>query len=247
MHVGLITYQVGHRKTLELLLKCLTNGYRITVFAFPFKLRPDTRLGFQDRPYQIIDFDMPGFCCRHSIGYLEVDGWGNQHAKRLGVPSEPNTPDVFFTAIAKIIPAGFIDGRTILNCHPGLLPENRGVDAFKWSIINKWPIGITLHAIDPEIDRGIILYRMRVPIFPTDVLQYVCLRAYAMEVDLLSNFQTHLDNMRYNWTVSNNSPLSKRRIDYEDDSKIETIFKDNVETFVDLSVQPTSQPKDYAA
>ena len=61
MHVGILTYQTGHLKTWQITRSLLTKGYRITLFAFPFKLRPSQlqkNNRFKDRPDQLIDFDM---------------------------------------------------------------------------------------------------------------------------------------------------------------------------------------------
>ena len=53
--------------------------------------------------------------------------------------------DYIITCIAKIIPKLMTDENLIVNTHPGILPYNRGVDAFKRSIARTWLIGITLH------------------------------------------------------------------------------------------------------
>ena len=42
----------------------------------------------------------------------------------------------------------------IINMHPGILPENRGLDNIKWSVVKNLPIGVTSHFIDPRIDMG---------------------------------------------------------------------------------------------
>ena len=40
----------------------------------------------------------------------------------------------------------------IINFHPGVLPENRGLDNLKWAIYNNLPQGVTTHLIDENID-----------------------------------------------------------------------------------------------
>lgn len=242
MHVGIITYQTGHLKTFQLILKLLVNGHRITLFAFPFKLRPaQQQTRFNDRPFQLIDLDMPEFCKRHGVHYVDVGGWQDGHSAALGCPGAPETPAVFMTCIAKIIPAHFIKERLILNCHPGLLPQNRGVDAFKWCVVNDWPFGITLHVIDEAIDRGRILHRMRIPVLPTDTLADVSQRAYHMEVDLMAAFDRYLPNNAHNWRVDDEHPLSKNLIPPEIDARIEALFLEKRQRFVDLSSDGTVQ------
>lgn len=243
MHVGIITYQIGHLKTWQMMRRYLTKGFRITLFAFPFKLRPAKDDGrYQDRPSQIIDLDVEAFCAANGIGYRKVEGWGDAFASELDCPGGTGKPDVYVTCIAKIIPAAFIAGRTILNCHPGLLPHNRGVDAFKWCVINKWPFGVTLHVIDHEIDRGTILHRMRVPVWPGDTLGDVWRRAYDVEGDLLGNFDLFLGNAAKDWQVGDDHPCSHRKIPMDSDQSIERMFLDNRDEFVRLSADLDAMP-----
>lgn len=224
MHVGLITYQTGHRKTLELTLKLLTKGYRVTLYAFPFVRRVSVSSHYPDRPLQLWEFDVEEFCRQSGVGYRAVDGWSDDHAGALGNSGDEGSVDLFLCCIAKIIPEAFIQRRTFLNCHPGLLPYNRGVDAFKWSIVNGGPLGVTLHVIDEVIDRGMILYRCPVPILSNDTLAALCQRAYDVECDLLANFDLHLQNLRCGWFVGEAHPLSRKRIPKELDDRIETVF-----------------------
>lgn len=238
MHVGLITYQTGHRKTLEVTLKLLTKGYRVTLFAFPFVPRTTVRSHFADRPYQLLDYDVQAFCRQTGVGYYPVGGWTDGHAAELDHPTDRGRVEVFLCCIAKIIPAAFIDGRTILNCHPGLLPHNRGVDAFKWSIVNGGPVGVTLHAIDEVIDRGMILYRRLVPILSTDTLGMFCQRAYDFECDLLGNFDLHLHALRYKWFVEDTYPLSRQRIPKDIDDRLEAVFIEKRAALIDAAQNP---------
>ncbi len=243
MHVGLITYQIGHRKTLEIALKLLTKGYEITLFAFPFVKRPAKIFcPYPDRPAQIMDgFDVVAFCKRQGIRYHPIDGWTDDHA-HLFVGCE-----VYLHCMAKIIPPAFIKDRTIINCHPGLLPKNRGVDAFKWSIVERWPIGVTLHAIDAEIDRGVILYRRIVPILPDDTLPLLCQRAYAFECDLLANFDVHLPQLARQWLVGDDYPISHRAIPKEIDDDLEGFFLRNCEKLIEAQFVQSSPDLSYAA
>lgn len=225
MHVGIITYDSGHLKTYQLLSKLRTKPFRITVFAFPFKVRPIERCIFDDRPFQLIDLDIEQFCQDYGFGFKKVSGWSDEESVQLGEPGKDDTPDVYLTTIAKIIPKSFIDDRVIINAHPGMLPENRGIDAFKWSIINGWPIGVSLHVIDEVIDRGTIIHRQRVPIFEKDKLQDVIDRAYEMEVDLQANFDYYLDRVVEDVTVSDKFPLSKKSVPKETVLDLENIFQ----------------------
>src|SRR5579862_4408346 len=103
MHVGIITYQTGHLKTWQTIRRLMTKGDRITLFAFPFKLRPPKDDGrYQDRPSQIIDFDVERYCAANGIGYRRVAGWADEFACELDWPSVEDRPQAYLTCIAKI-------------------------------------------------------------------------------------------------------------------------------------------------
>ena len=118
MHVGIITYQTGHLKTWQILQKLRIKSFDISLFAFPFKHRPQISQAFRDRPDQLIDFDMKTYCIRNNIRWVEVDGWEKHHASKLGDPGSTESPSVFLTCIAKIIPIAFISERIIVKCSP---------------------------------------------------------------------------------------------------------------------------------
>ena len=58
----------------------------------------------------------------------------------------------------------------VLNMHPGILPENRGLDTIKWAIFNKLNQGVTCHLIDEKIDRGLIVKIDKINIYNDDTL-----------------------------------------------------------------------------
>jgi len=236
MHIGVITYQRSHLKTLQLVTKLLVREYKITLYTFPFRHRPakakkSLDLGFADRPPQLVDFDLEAFCRRYKIGIVEVPGWEDGCDRLL----DEGKPDVYLTCIAKIIPKTFIEGRIILNAHPGMLPYNRGVDAFKWSILNDWPVGVTLHVINEHIDHGTILRACKVPIFENDTLRQVADRSYEVEIDLLANFEQYLHSVDSGEKVSDDYPLSRRQISTAHDTELEQIFNRKRNTFIEKS------------
>lgn len=51
------------------------------------------------------------------------------------------------------------DDRIFLNCHPGKLPEYRGIDSFKWAIFENQfdSFKSTIHIVRPKIDAGEIV------------------------------------------------------------------------------------------
>jgi phosphoribosylglycinamide formyltransferase-1 len=87
----------------------------------------------------------------------------------------------------------FVRGKKIINCHPGILPAVRGLDAFKWTIYEMKPLGVTLHYIDEEVDSGEIISVIPTPIFITDDLETLARRHYENEIYVLSNFEEYLN------------------------------------------------------
>ncbi|HEY0282623.1 MAG TPA: formyltransferase family protein [Rhizomicrobium sp.] len=92
---------------------------------------------------------------------------------------------------------GLLDGRfctsaRIINCHPGLIPQTRGLDAFKWCIYKGRPLGVTLHRIDERVDLGTVLHHEPTDVFEEDDLATLAARHYNAEVDLVANFDRYL-------------------------------------------------------
>ncbi|MGS2722711.1 dTDP-4-amino-4,6-dideoxyglucose formyltransferase [Porticoccus sp. GXU_MW_L64] len=71
--------------------------------------------------------------------------------------------DLIISAHCKqIFPANLVNNISCINIHPGFNPYNRGWYPQVFSIINRKPIGATIHLMDEEIDNGAILYQKQV-------------------------------------------------------------------------------------
>ena len=78
---------------------------------------------------------------------------------------------------------GFSDG--IINFHPGLIPEARGLDALLWSIRNDIPLGVTSHLIDERVDAGKILERRIIDLHEDDTIFDLSERLYETQLEML--------------------------------------------------------------
>lgn len=229
MNVGLITYQTGHRKTLEVAKILLAKKYRVTLFAFPFHFHSTPAVSdgrFPDHPPQVLGLAWQDIFKGNEVEIINMPGWNPVDSEQFKLHTKGFPSGLFLHCTAKIVPAAFIGDRLILNSHPGLLPQNRGVDALKWSIINNWPIGQTLHIIDARIDCGAILTRRRTPLFPNDTLEEVFFRAYNDSIKLLAGFDEFIGNRHEHWFVGDEYPLSRHRIPLLADRQLVTIFRD---------------------
>jgi len=73
----------------------------------------------------------------------------------------------------------------IVNLHPGLIPENRGLDTLQWAVHLDIPQGITIHFINYRVDAGRIISRQRIPLFEDDTIYDVEQRLYDRQIPLV--------------------------------------------------------------
>lgn len=96
-------------------------------------------------------------------------------------------PDLGVIAGARILRSRVIEKFRvgILNLHPGLIPEARGLDAMLWSIYQGIPLGVTAHLIDEHIDAGRIVLRERINVYPDDSLLDISERLHDKQLEVL--------------------------------------------------------------
>ena len=180
--LGIISYNANHLKTEQIILNLL-NRYDIRVYGLPFIARPSREILFQHRPDQTAGAHPAELCSYYGFPFIPVDN-----------DSEiDNGCDLYLIAGAGILSAKCLQGKRILNGHPGVIPAVRGLDAFKWSIFQSLPLGVTLHYIDESVDAGQILTIVPTPVFSSDTLESAARRHYENEIILLSNFEQYLD------------------------------------------------------
>ncbi|WP_215397969.1 dTDP-4-amino-4,6-dideoxyglucose formyltransferase [Rheinheimera oceanensis] len=85
----------------------------------------------------------------------------------------------------QIFPEKLVNNVRCINIHPGLNPHNRGWFPQVFAIINKKPVGCTIHLMNEEIDDGAILFQKEVPIFDWDTSLNVYERVQQAEMELL--------------------------------------------------------------
>lgn len=180
-HLGIISYNMPHLKTEQLILN-LHSRYALAVYALPFVNRPERCVLFQHRPNQLQAAHPREICRRFNIPFISA---------KCDADIE-NGLDFYLIAGAGILTEKCLQGKQILNGHPGVIPAVRGLDAFKWSIYRMKPLGVTLHYIDKNVDAGKIISIVPTPIFPSDSLETLARRHYENEIRLLSNFEAEM-------------------------------------------------------
>ncbi len=74
----------------------------------------------------------------------------------------------------------------VLNVHPSLLPEFRGLDAVKRALeAGTKRTGVTVHFMVEEVDAGPVISQEEVPILPDDTEETLMERLHAVEHQLL--------------------------------------------------------------
>lgn len=124
------------------------------------------------------------FCKKKKIEYIEIKGLNSNSThkklKSYGFDYVINCGGgIFkdsFIAVAK---------HGVLNTHMGKLPEVRGMNALEWSVINKVPLGVTLHYIDEGIDTGPIIDFQAMEILQGDSLTRIRDRSNLVNVEML--------------------------------------------------------------
>ena len=97
-----------------------------------------------------------------------------------------NDFDLVISAHCKqIFPKLLVENVRCINVHPGLNPYNRGWYPQVFSIINKLPIGCTIHEMDEDIDHGNIIYQKTVSVLDADTSLDVYNKVQIAEKELL--------------------------------------------------------------
>lgn len=184
MKVGIITYDNPHLKTEQIVLNLnrAPGIDRITVFALPFVPRKARSVRFQHRPDQTAAVASRELARLDKVSWQAWDG-----ASDIG-----DAEDYFLITGAGIINADRTRGIPIVNCHPGIIPIQRGLDAFKWAILDGNEIGNTLHFIDNEVDSGEVIACLRTEVFADDTLETLARRHYENEIAMMSAFAEYI-------------------------------------------------------
>lgn len=93
----------------------------------------------------------------------------------------------------------------LINCHISLLPRGRGADPAVWSIVNKFPAGVTMHWIDAGIDTGPIIAQMETNKFNTDTWETLYNRLSRDMLDLFKMAWPVLEKFRFTTNLKSQS------------------------------------------
>lgn len=221
--IGLITYDYSHLKTEQIVYRLLESyNYSLEFFALPFVARPARKVVFEHRPSQTNAAHPRDIATKYKIPYLVCES-------DLDIG---NGCDYYLILGAGILSAESIEGKRVINSHPGVIPAVRGLDAFKWAILEKKPIGNTMHFISGEVDAGEILAIKRTDVFRTDTIDSFARRHYENELQLMANFEKNIHSGVLDFKNIETSD-AKRRMPADIEKNIFKAFDEYKEFWVD--------------
>lgn len=189
MRVALFVYDRPHRKSVQVLLKLWQHDSlpSVVIGAPWIDLGRESLSGFESplraKPRHV-GLQHPGVVAeRFGVPYVAAPHTDRSTSATL----RAHQIDLGLIGGARILPGHVIDACPvgILNLHPGLLPQVRGMDALKWCVLKNYPPGVTAHLIDEDVDAGWILIKQQIPVYTDDTWIDLSLRLEESELDLI--------------------------------------------------------------
>lgn len=182
--VGVLTYDMKHRKTYDTLCLLKAKGYhKVHVYAQPLHYRKQFVPLIKHRPELHMDIPELSVLCEN-LGYALYRG-------KLEACQIPGSIPLLVCG-SGILPDDFVQNHTIINAHPGFLPTSRGLDAFKWAIWEGKPLGVTTHILGKEIDAGEVIERREIKAAKNETFFETASRVYENETSMLVDAIEHL-------------------------------------------------------
>ncbi|MAH43378.1 hypothetical protein CL614_06730 [archaeon] len=197
LRVGVFAYNFKHWKTQAGIQNLCIAGYRpsVIIAADPVKLnfyKSTIRVGPKDlflwHPRELAEF--------YNIDY-HVTVHNSEETSEI---VKSKKLDVGIILGARILKPIAFDNFSlgVINMHPGILPQNRGLDNLKWGILENYPQGVTTHLIDSKIDMGFKILQEKINIYEDDTLVDLHLRLQSLEQKLMIESLKFLENNSIN-------------------------------------------------
>lgn len=187
MNKALFVYDFPHKKSQEFLIKLwLENLEPEVVIAAPYKELSEKEMNVSEirvkpnhknivHPKKVAKkMDIPYYVSEHNSE--KTRKLLNEYKIDLGIIGGAR---ILKDEIIKSCDYG------ILNFHPGILPDNRGLDALKWAILKDIPPGVTAHLINRKVDSGKIVMTKKITIKEDDTFVDLSLRLFETQLEIL--------------------------------------------------------------
>ena len=184
MKIGVFAYNFKHWKTQEGLINLTLAGRKPSVIlaADPVELK------FYRSKKRIAPKDLFLKHPRDIANYFDIDYKVVVHnSKETKKIVEDYNLDLGIILGARILkPIAFSNFNIgVMNMHPGILPQNRGLDNLKWAIIKDYRQGVTSHLIDSKIDQGYMIKQEKIKIYSDDTYLDIHLRIQNLEQKIM--------------------------------------------------------------
>ena len=194
MKIGVFAYNFKHWKTQVGIQNLILSGNEPSVIfaADPVELKI-YRSKIRTAPKDLFLFHPSHIAKQNNIDYHVVKHNSSQTSELV----EKYDLDLGVILGARILkPIAFSNFKKgVLNMHPGILPDNRGLDTIKWAIIRGIPQGVTTHVIDSTIDRGILVEKKKIKIYKDDTLLDIQIRIQNLEQKMMISSLNKIENI----------------------------------------------------
>ncbi len=183
LRIALFAYNFPHRKTIDFVDKIYDCGFEINLILaanfIPIKSpksafvihNPMPSISIQDKAAQK---SIPLYEVVHNS--LESQDLLIKYNVNFGIIAGAR---VLIHTVINILRYG------VLNFHPALLPEIRGLDSMLWSIYKDVPLGVTAHLINEKIDAGSLVIKQTINILSSDNFQSLYEKNYQLQLELI--------------------------------------------------------------
>ena len=203
--IYILTYNDAHRKTYDVLNLLKAYGQKdVTVIALPYHYTKKQKPLINHRP-QVYAALPPDMLCKALDYKYEFINSFAEVTQILDKKADP-----ILICGAGIIPAELIEKHIIINSHPAILPQVRGLDAFKWAIYEMQPIGVTTHIIDNEPDAGFLIDQKILEVTWGDSFHSLAQKQYEMEIIMLVEALEKVMNISHKRINTEGFPIHKR-------------------------------------
>ena len=188
--IAILTYTTPHRKTYDTLCLLKARGYEdVRIYGQQMTYVKKRQPLVKHRPE--LGFSIPDTSTlSNNLGYQYIEGGFDRT-----IGSAYDKDEVLYLLCgAGLLADTFINSHRIVNSHPGYTPFARGLDAYKWSVWYKLPIGVTTHFLGDYVDAGEVIERRVVKIGVFDSFHSVAQRIYENEIDMLVGAIEKVDN-----------------------------------------------------
>jgi len=228
MKICVFAYNFPHKKSVDGILRLYLEKYKINFIIFMNKINLQNPKKIIPTTIKDISHPNPRILAKK----LKIPYKIMQHnSKKCIQILKESKFDLGIILGARILIPEVINAFKIgiLNLHPGILPENRGLDTCQYAVLNNWPQGATAHLIESKIDRGKIILKKKINIYKEDSIKDFYLRIQNLELSLMIQ---SLKRIKINKKIGK---YSKQQGEYHSHIKNEQekIIIDNLEKYKD--------------